>query len=138
VPLDLDGQDRVVVGRLRRAIPDIVAVYRFGSTAQGTASAGSDADIAVLARSPMDPVQRFEIQEALAAQIGRDVDLLDLSGASPVIAIQIVAHGRLLYDGDSDARGRFEDLTFSRYARLNEERRAILERVAAEGTVYGR
>jgi hypothetical protein len=27
---------------------------------------------------------------------------------------------------------------YSAYARLNEERRAILERVAAEGTVYGR
>ena len=49
-----------------------------------------------------------------------------------------MARGQLLYDGDSAARGRFEDLTFGLYARLNEERRGILERVRAEGTVYGR
>jgi predicted nucleotidyltransferase len=138
VPLASDRQDRVIVERLRHAIPDLVAVYRFGSSAQGTASDGSDADIAVLAREPLDPTRRFDMQEALAGDIGRDVDLLDLVGASPVIAIQVIAYGRLLYDGDSDTRGRFEDLTFGKYARLNEERRGILERVAAEGTVYGR
>jgi hypothetical protein len=58
--------------------------------------------------------------------------------ASPVLAIQVIAGGRLLHDGDSQARGRFGDLTFGTYARLNEERRGILERIAAEGTVYGR
>ena len=86
----------------------------------------------------MLPVARFDLQERLAASLGRDVDLVDLAVASPVMAIQVVAHGQLLYDGDSAVRGRFEDLTFGAYARLNEERRGILERVAAEGTIYGR
>ena len=54
------------------------------------------------------------------------------------MAIQAVAQGLLLYDGDSAARGKFEDLTFGSYARLNEERRGILERIAADGSVYGR
>jgi hypothetical protein len=63
---------------------------------------------------------------------------VDLSGASPVLAIQVVARGELLYEGDPAARGEYEDLVFSTYARLNEERRGILERIAAEGTVYGR
>jgi len=53
------------------------------------------------------------------------------------MAIQIITAGRLIYDGDPDERGRFEDRTFGAYARLNEERRGILERIAAEGTVYG-
>ncbi len=55
-----------------------------------------------------------------------------------MLAIQIVAKGRLLFDGDAAARGGFEDRTFSAYARLNEERRGILERIATEGTVHGR
>ncbi len=63
---------------------------------------------------------------------------MDLAVASPVMAIQVVARGELLYDGEPEARGRFEDRAFGAYARLNEERRGILERVAAEGTVYGR
>lgn len=54
------------------------------------------------------------------------------------MAIQVGARGQPLHEGDADARGRFEDLTFSSYARLHEERRGILDRVAAEGTVYGR
>jgi predicted nucleotidyltransferase len=135
---DLDRQNRVIVERLRRVLEDLVAVYRFGSTAQGTATSASDADIAVLTRARIAPERRFDAQEALAAEIGRDVDLVDLASASPVMAIQVITRGDVIYDGDSDTRGRFEDRTFSAYARLNEERRGILERVRSEGTVYGR
>jgi predicted nucleotidyltransferase len=138
VPMDPHRQDSMIVEHLRRAFPTLLAVYRFGSTAQGTASETSDADVGVLARERIDPVRRFDAQETLAAEIGRDVDLVDLASASPVMAIQVITGGRLLYDDDSGARGQFEDLTFSAYSRLNEERRGILERVATEGTVYGR
>lgn len=135
---DLEHEDRALVDLLREAVAGLIAVYRFGSTAEGVSHPGSDTDVAVLARAPIPAVARFDLQERLASRLGRDVDLVDLAAASPVMAIQIVARGRLLYDGDSDTRGRFEDLTFGTYARLNEERRGILERIAAEGTVYGR
>jgi predicted nucleotidyltransferase len=137
VPPDLDRQNRVIIERLQRVFDDLVAVYRFGSTAQGTATGASDTDIAVLTRKSIAPERRFDVQEALAAEIGRDVDLVDLTSASPVMAIQVITRGDLIYDGDDDARGRFEDRTFGAYARLNEERRGILERVRSEGTVYG-
>ena len=127
-----------VVDRLRRDLPDVIAVYRFGSTARGDASDSSDVDLAVLTPTPIPPVRRFEVQEELAAIVGRDVDLVDLLTASPVLAVQVVAHGQLLFDGDRDARGHFEDRVFGAYARLNEERRGILERIAAEGSIYGR
>src|SRR5262245_19188133 len=104
-------EDRVIVDALRRAMDQVIAVYRFGSSAHGAAAAGSDVDIAVLAPQRIPGEQRFDVQEMVAAAIGRDVDLVDLASASPVMAIQVVVHGRLLYDGDSDARGRFEDLT---------------------------
>jgi predicted nucleotidyltransferase len=138
VATDLESQNASIVEHLRRSVDGVIAVYRFGSTAKGAATAGSDVDVAVLTREPLPAARRFDAQEALAAAIGCDVDLVDLRGASPVMAIQVVAHGQLLYDGDSSARGGFEDRTFGAYARLNEERRAILDRVAAEGTVYGR
>jgi predicted nucleotidyltransferase len=135
---DLEHENRTIIDLLRNAIGGLIAVYRFGSTVDGRAHRASDTDVAVLARAPILPVARFDVQERLAASLGRDVDLVDLAVASPVMAIQVVARGQLLYDGDSAARGRFEDLTFGAYARLNEERRGILERIAAEGTVYGR
>jgi predicted nucleotidyltransferase len=135
---DLDHQNGVIVDHLRIALQGVIAVYRFGSTAHGTASDTSDTDIGVLSQTRIPAALRFDVQEQLASQIGCDVDLIDLAAASPVMAIQAVALGQLLYDGDSSARGRFEDLTFGAYAGLNEERRSILERIAAEGTVYGR
>lgn len=135
---DLDHQNGVIVDHLRRALPGVIAVYRFGSTAHGTASGTSDIDIGVLAQTRIPAALRFDVQEQVASHLGRDVDLVDLAAVSPVMAIQAVARGQLLYDGDSSVRGRFEDLTFGAYARLNEERRGILERIAAEGTVYGR
>jgi predicted nucleotidyltransferase len=138
VTADFERHNRLIVEHLRRALDGVIAVYRFGSTAHGTAGAASDTDIAVLSRAPIQADRRFDVQEALAAQLGCDVDLVDLSNASTVMAMQVITGSQLLYDDDSDARGRFEDLTFSAYARLNEERRGILDRVAAEKTVYGR
>ena len=138
MPPHLEHENRTIVDLLREAVDPLIAVYRFGSTVEGVSHPASDTDVAVLAGAPIPPVVRFEIQERLASRLGRDVDLVDLATASPVMAIQVIARGQLLYDGDGAARGRFEDLTFGTYARLNEERRGILERVAAEGTVYGR
>lgn len=135
---DLDPADRVVVDLLRHALADLVSVYRFGSSAHGTTHRASDADLALLARRRLDPGLRFDLQERLAGVLGHDVDLIDLVAASTVMAMQVVATGRLLYDGDPAARGDFEDRTFSSYARLNEERRGILDRISREGTVYGR
>jgi predicted nucleotidyltransferase len=134
---DLEPQNRLIVECLRRTL-DPLAIYRFGSTAHGTASAESDHDIAVLARARIAPALRFDVQEQLAAALGRDVDLVDLASASTVMAMQAIGRGELLFDGDAAARGDFEDRIYSAYARLNEERRGILERAAAEGTVYGR
>ena len=102
---------------------------------QGTP--GSDLDLAVLTAAPLDPVIRFDSAQDLSRLVGRDVDLVDLRTASPVMAMQVLATGRLLFERDPDARGAFEDRTFGAYARLNEERRGILERVRAEGSVFG-
>ena len=131
-------EDQVAVAEIRRAVPGLVAIYRFGSSVSGGRSPGSDVDLAVLATAPLDPLLRFDLQERLASALRQSVDLVDVRAASPVMAIQVIGKGRVLLDLDAPARGRFEDLTYGVYARLNEERRGILERVAAEGTVYGR
>jgi predicted nucleotidyltransferase len=138
VATDFDRQDDLIASELQQALDDLIAVYRVGSSVQGQARDGSDTDVAVLCRRPLTATIRFDLQERLAARLGHDVDLLDLWSASPVMAIQVVAAGQLIFDGEPDARGAFEDRVFSAYARLNEERREILERVRTEGTVYGR
>lgn len=131
--------EAAVVEMLREAVPDVVAVYVFGSAVTGEMHAQSDVDLAFLPpRGPLPAFERFTLQERVAAAIGCSVDLVDLRSASTVMRMQVVSKGRLLYESDPDERGRFEDYAFSSYVRLNEERRAILEQIRREGSVYGR
>lgn len=132
------ARDSVVTSILTESLPDILAIYRFGSSAHGAERRDSDIDVAVLADRPLNPLERFDLQERLAAAIHQSVDLVDLRHASTVMASQVVTTGILLHDPRPAERGQFEDYVFSAYARLNEERRGILERIVAEGTVYGR
>ncbi len=134
----MNDADREAVRVLSASVRDLIAVYRFGSTSSGTAGPESDVDLAVLASAPLEASERFELQERLGAALHRSVDLVDLRAASTVMAMQIVGSGQLLHESDPGERGRFEDLTFSLYARLNEERRGVLCRIAREGSVYGR
>lgn len=129
--------DAQIAAFLRDAIPGLIAVYRFGSTAGGQPHAESDVDLAFLAAMPLTAVDRFAVQEQLAARVGRDVDLVDLGRASTVMRMQVVSTGVLLAAVDPAAQERFEDLTYSAYARLNEERREILEQIRREGRVHG-
>lgn len=134
----VEEQDRLAVAAIERAVSGLIAIYRFGSSLGGGRHPESDVDLAVLATAPLGPQFRFDLQERLASALRQSVDLVDLLAVSPVMAIQVVGKGRVILDRDASARGRFEDLTYGVYARLNEERRGILERVSAEGTVYGR
>ena len=133
-----EGTDALITEILTAALPEVVAIYRFGSTAKGQAVRESDLDIAVLPAAPLDPVVRWDLQEGLAVALHAAVDLVDLLRSSTVMRMQVLDASVLLYEGDRKARQRFETAAYSAYARLNEERREILEQVRREGTVYGR
>lgn len=129
--------EKTVVEHICRAVPEVEAIYLFGSRARGQQSHDSDVDIAVLAASPLGPVFRFDLQESLAAEVGTSVDLVDLRAASTVLRVQIIDGGRLLYERDPLQRQLFEATALSAYARLNEERRGLIDDVKFRGTVYG-
>jgi len=125
----LDGAptDAELVDLLRRELPGsrndgLVAVYRFGSTSRGQERPESDVDLAFLATSTPDPVTVFDAAQALAAALGRDVDLVDLSTASTVMRAQVVGAGTRIHTGDARAVACFEMYALSDYARLEEER----------------
>ncbi len=113
------------------------AIYVFGSHATGQIHSESDLDLAVLASTPMADVERYDLAQSLASNVGCDVDLIDLRAATTVLRIQVIAHGQCLYRADAAAAEAFEDFVFSDYARLNEERAGILEEIARRGAVHG-
>jgi uncharacterized protein len=128
--------DNALIEFARQAIPDLIALYRFGSQAKGNGRPDSDVDLAVLARHPIPALRRFELAQELAAQLHRDVDLVDLRTASTVMRMQVISTGECLFTVSDRLQGEFEDLVYSTYARLNEERREILNDVRTRGSVY--
>lgn len=128
--------DNVLIEFVRHAIPNLIALYRFGSQANGNIRPESDVDLAVLARHPIPALRRFELAQELASQLHRDVDLVDLCTASTVMRMQVISNGECLFKESDRRQGEFEDLVYSTYARLNEERREILNDVRARGSVY--
>ena len=125
------------VGLIREALPGLVAVYLYGSMAAGNANDGSDCDLAVLAEVAVDRGLMWDLRGRLAESLACEVDLVDLRSVPTVLAIQVVSRGIVVLGTESRARGAFEDFVFSSYARLNEERSAILADVVDRGSVYG-
>jgi predicted nucleotidyltransferase len=120
------------------ALPEATTAYLFGSTAAGDSGPSSDLDLAVLASDPIAPDRLMRARERLAELAHRDVDLIDLTRVPTVMQAQIVSTGRVLRDADPAQRETFETRVYSAYARLNEERREILERIQREGRIHGR
>lgn len=122
---------------VRKAVPDLIALYRFGSQERGTAGPYSDVDLAILSREPIPNLRRFELAQELATELHRDVDLVDLGTASTVMKMQVLSTGICLVSQDESARQEFEMYAYSDYARLNEERREIAKGITKRGLVYG-
>lgn len=75
----------------------------------------------------------MEARAEAELEIGKPVDLVDLDRASPILAMQVLRHGRLLVDRDRGRRirftaaapGRREDVLLTR----RPVERRLLERV---------
>ena len=87
----------VLVENLRQQLPSLLAVYAFGSYAQGTARPESDLDLAVLTETPTDPVCLWRLAGDLAVLNKGDVDLVDLRTASTVLQHQVITTGQRLW-----------------------------------------
>ena len=118
-------------------VPAVLAIYLFGSRSTGTQQADSDIDLAILTQTGLAETKTWELTQRLASRTSTDIDIVDMKQASTVMRMQIISQGQRLFCSDENACAVFEDFVFSDYARLNEERAAILEDVCQRGSVYG-
>ncbi|MDQ7002286.1 MAG: nucleotidyltransferase domain-containing protein [Ghiorsea sp.] len=123
--------------RIQSEVPSVLGVYLFGSVAKGVSNAASDVDLALLASDSLSVLEVWLLAQRLAQDIGVDVDLIDLRRANAVMRMQVIAEGRRLLCVDELICEQFEDFVYADFARLNEERAAILMDVQLRGTVYG-
>lgn len=115
-------------------IPHIVSVVLFGSYAQNTENESSDVDVAIFcdpAHVP-DPFLLISWREGLSGLLCKDVDLVCLNTASPIIGMQVYKHGKVLIINDHKKYVDNQIRLFVDYAELKELRdpmeRNILKR----------
>jgi len=117
----------------------ILLLYLHGSHAQGTQTAMSDLDLAVLLERGLS--REGHLQLDLLAGLEEacqrdDVDLVILNRAGPIIRDRVVRHGRLVYAASDMEKVRFEaaaikeGLDFGYFSRVYDE---ALFRQLAEG-----
>ena len=118
--------------------PYLIIIY--GSAANGRMRADSDIDIAYLSTLDNDlrDYDRFMLAQEMAEILDRDVHLIDLRQASTVLQAQVVAQGKVILDQEPVKRQEFFMLVLKKYARLNEERAPILDKIKERGTIYAR
>lgn len=118
--------------------PRILALYLFGSRADGTEHERSDVDLAVLFREPVDLGEVISLETRFEDRLGLPVDLIDFGKASPFLALRVV-RGERLYCTEKTRCNEFELYVLRRAADLapfeRERRRMLLtpgHRVAAD------
>jgi predicted nucleotidyltransferase len=125
-----------VIAALRESIAGLLGVWLFGTWGTEHARPDSDIDLGVLAERPLTLDERLAAMNLISAVTDREVDLVDLTRNDAVIRAQAVAHGRRVYCAAPARCEAFEDFVYSDYARLNEERRAILRDISLRGRIY--
>ena len=125
-----------LVAVLLERLPSLLAVYLFGSRANGHAWPDSDLDLAVLVAGKLEPVAAWELAQDLAGLAGCDVDLIDLRAASTVMQYQVITTGVRLWQQDGQA-ALYESFILSEKTELDEARAGLLLDIRREGRVYG-
>lgn len=78
--------------------PNLKLAMLFGSQATGQASPGSDIDLGLLFDMPLSGSDKLGIIEAIGAEFGRPVDIVDLFYAPEPVTGQVFKGKRLLGD----------------------------------------
>lgn len=112
------------------------AVYLFGSVAAGQSRPTSDVDVALLVRAPLAAIDRYDLAGAMAAAIGRDVDLIDLRSVPTALQAQVIARGVPLVVKRHREAAEFAVRVLREYALLNEEREPVLRRMERERSPF--
>ena len=125
-----------IISIIRTAFPNALAIYLFGSRANGTANSDSDLDLAVLVAGYAEPLQLWNISNDLAEIAGCDVDLLDMRATSTVMQYQILQTGRRLWTIGLEA-DLFECFVLNEKLHFDQARAGLLADIQKRGTVYG-
>lgn len=127
------------IGRVLEYERSVAVGYVFGSFGTAGFNSGSDLDIGILSDGTMSCLSsevQLDLRQKLEVAVGREVDLVLLGAASPILCMQVLRHGRKVFERDARAAEEFFVRTVVRYADLKRVRREAEARVL-EGRIYG-
>ena len=114
---------------------DILLAFLFGSFASKRIRRSSDVDIGILFKTVPDMDAINDVAEELSLILRREIDLVILNQASPVLKMQILKNGILLYASKRKRFYQFFTDTVNQYDDLNQIRK-ICEENILKGRIY--
>ncbi len=91
---------------------EVVAIYLFGSVAEGKVRPGSDIDIAVLFDNDISTEERFDRRLTFIIHLENllksEVDVIDLLASSLAFQHRVLRKGKLLFERDKKKRVCYE------------------------------
>lgn len=134
--------DQITSAEERRLMDQLAPLFRrpeirfavvFGSAATGQRHGRSDLDLALMGDNLLDLLALTN--EVIRLIHRNEVDVVDLRRASPMLAIEVVRHGRLLYERTPGLYVEFCVLAYRRYAdtaKLRDAQRQVIMRFLGE------
>jgi len=109
-------------------------VFLFGSMARGFSTDESDVDIAIMFERVPDLFELNDLRDQLSRCVGKEVDLITLNTASPIIKMQVLRYGLLIKKDERDYNEFFVS-TVREYSDLKYVRKEI-EANLSKGRLY--
>ena len=116
---------------------EVSLAFIFGSFAEGRLNKESDVDIAILFRVEPDISTLTDIMNGLSVIVKRDVDIVVLNNASPIIRMEVLRKGRVLKKVDERIYCDFYLRTVKEYDDIKIIRRNQEENIL-KGKIYDR
>lgn len=134
----LKSEDKqLIIDTLKEDIPELQALYLFGSQKDGTATVTSDVDIAYLSHKVLSNLDRWELSQKLASLLSTDIDLIEISQTNTIFRYQILSTAERIYGEGYDVES-FETLAYSFYLRFQEERKPIVDAIMKNKSIFGK
>ena len=95
--------------------PNIVFAIVFGSAVRGKLRKDSDIDVAIYVKNELEPLKYLELMSKLSDLVKREVHLVILNSASPLLRHQVMKEREILFIKDFDTYAKFREKTMTDY-----------------------
>lgn len=93
----------------------IVFAYLFGSYTKGNIREDSDIDVAIYLKDTMDTYEYLGIKMDLSDRLKKEVDLVVLNDATPLLKYEIYRNNILLFTNDKTIENKYKVKTLFEY-----------------------